>query len=67
MTIFEKFKQQLLAILSGVLKQSIENINLPLLLHISAKKNLRKLNDNLFVISIIGKMVKKWSHRISFI
>lgn len=66
MTIFEKFKQQLLAILSGVLKQSIENINLPLLLHISAKKNLRKLNDNLS-ISIIGKMVKKWSHRISFI
>ena len=67
MTIFEKFKQQLLAILSGVLKQSIENINLPLLLHISAKKNLRNLNDNLSVISIIGKMVKKWSHRISFI
>lgn len=66
MTIFEKFKQQLLAILSGVLKQSIENINLPLLFHISAKKNLRKLNDNLSVISIIGKMVKKWSHRISF-
>ena len=66
MTIFEKFKQKLLAILSGVLKQSIENINLPLLLHISAKKNLRKLNDNLS-ISIIGKMVKKWSHRISFI
>lgn len=59
MTIFEKFKQQLLAILSGVLKQSIENINLPLLLHISAKKNLRNLNDNLSVISIIGKMVKK--------
>ena len=59
MTIFEKFKQQLLAILSGVLKQSIENINLPLLLHISAKKNLRELNDNLSVISIIGKMVKK--------